>query len=472
MLTSLYVSLCNIAVFVLSRLKPEHINLSPISGMSSRILGPKMPRADALCGQSLLEAGERPLERPLGEPGDVKTQFVTREGTYRLMTLSEYSRPNRVGYQPQGQTPPQVKVSLVSLPDQGERICFNHGRELYVYVYKGVKKAADLSKPLDKKVYKGANPTCHDFNAATASVESVFLLIGFSTGQIQLIDPIKKELSKLFNEERLIDKTKVTCLRWVPGNRSLFLAAHSSGQLYVYNEELPCGSTAPHYQPFKSGDGFSVSTCKTKSTRNPLFRWLVGSGAAINEIAFNRAGSQLAVVSQDGMLRVFQYDSMELLGVARSYFGGLLCVSWSGDGRLIAAGGEDDLVTIYSLEQKRVVARAQGHHSWVSAVAFDWHLDGEACYRFGSVGHDTQLCLWELPEEAMTPTRPRVKRRPDPLQLVGTPACPRLDECPILEPLICKKIAHERLTALVFRPDCIITACQEGYVYTWARPMS
>lgn len=332
-----------------------------------------MARTEALCGQSLLEAGERPLDRSLGDPGDIKTQFITREGLYRLMTLSEYSRPNRVGYQPcQGQAPPLVRVSLVSVPDQGERICFNHGRELYVYVYKGIKKAADLSKPLEKKVYKGANPTCHDFNAATATAESLHLLIGFSTGQIQLIDPVKKELSKLFNEERLIEKTKVTCLRWVPGSRSLFLAAHASGQLYVYNEELLCGSTAPHYQPFKSGDGFSVSTCKTKSTRNPLFRWLIGVGAAINAIAFNPAGTQLAIVSEDGVLRVFQYDSMELLGVARSYFGGLLCVAWSGDGRLVAAGGEDDLVTIYSLEQKRVVARAQGHHSWVSAVAFDW----------------------------------------------------------------------------------------------------
>lgn len=57
----------------------------------------------------------------------------------------------------------------------------------------------------------------------------IFLFLGFSTGQIQLIDPVKKELSKLFNEERLIDKSKVTCLRWVPGSRSLFLAAHASG---------------------------------------------------------------------------------------------------------------------------------------------------------------------------------------------------------------------------------------------------
>lgn len=124
-----------------------------------------------------------------------------------------------------------------------------------MYYFKGIKKAADLSKPLDKKVYKGTNPTCHDFNLVSASTESVSLLIGFSTGQIQLIDPIKKELNKLFNEERLIDKTRVTCLRWVPNSSSLFLAAHASGQLYVYNEELPCGSTTPHYQPFKAGEG-------------------------------------------------------------------------------------------------------------------------------------------------------------------------------------------------------------------------
>lgn len=50
-------------------------------------------------------------------------------------------------------------------------------------------------------MYKGTNPTCHDFNNVTMTSDSVSLVIGFSTGQIQLIDPIKKELSKLYNEE-------------------------------------------------------------------------------------------------------------------------------------------------------------------------------------------------------------------------------------------------------------------------------
>lgn len=58
----------------------------------------------------------------------------------------------------------------------------------------------------------------------------------------------------------------------------------------------------------------------------------------------------------------------------------------------------------------------------------------------------------------------------DPIKLIGSAACPRFDECPVLEPLICKKIAHERLTALIFREDCFLTACQDGIIYTWARP--
>ncbi|XP_014216301.1 WD repeat-containing protein 20 isoform X2 [Copidosoma floridanum] len=626
-----------------------------------------------------------------GGKDDLKTQFITREGTYKLMTLSEYSRPNRVGYT-NSQGSASVRVSFVTLPDSadptgtqgfGDRMCFNFGKELYVYVYRGVKKAVDLNKPVDKKLYKGCNPTCHNFNQTTATAESVQLLVGFSTGLIQLIDPIKKECGKLYNEERLIDKTKVTCIKWVPGSSNLFLVSHSSGQLYLYNEELMCGTTPPHYQPFKSGDSYAIHTCKTKSTRNPLYRWVIGAeGCCINEFAFSPDGSNLAVVSQDGFLRVFHYDTMELAGLARSYFGGFLCVCWSPDGRYVVVGGEDDLVTIWSYHEKRVVARGQGHHSWVSVVAFDPYttsysehdpdfsgsddemslphnhnhiherpkrlsmtshsnrnscsselrVSGGTCYRLGSVSQDTQLCLWDITEDVLRqPVCPKSRASvsaagsgvfsssgtfssgngamsnhhignskhansnniglkensnsgngggnnesgagsnsssatvstvnsltqrlagglgfgerkgenhkrnfsltirssgtvggggggnsgnggnnntsnavqnsvmdksnmgssstngsnlnsvggslssskkvgsvlDDPMKLIGTAWCPRFDECPVLEPLVCKKLAHERLTELVFREDCFVTACQDGYVYTWARP--
>uniref|UniRef100_UPI0037E71078 WD repeat-containing protein 20-like n=1 Tax=Semicossyphus pulcher TaxID=241346 RepID=UPI0037E71078 len=604
------------------------------------------------------------------EMNEIKTQFTTREGVYKLLTHSEYSRPNRVPFNSQGSNP--VKVSFVNVNDQsgnGDRICFNVGRELYFYIYKGVRKAADLSKPIDKRIYKGTQPTCHDFNPLTATAESVSLLVGFSAGQVQLIDPIKKETSKLFNEERLIDKSRVTCVRWVPGSESLFLVAHSSGSMYLYNVENTCGTTAPHYQLLKQGENYAVHTCKSKSARNPLLRWTVGEGA-LNEFAFSPDGKFLACASQDGFLRVFGFDAAELHGTMKSYFGGLLCVCWSPDGRYIVAGGEDDLVTVWSFSDCRVIARGHGHKSWVSVVAFDHCTtsveDGDppaefsgsdedfheqihfgagrdransahsrlskrnstdsrpvsVTYRFGSVGQDTQLCLWDLTEDILFPHLPLSRTRthtnvmsatsppttgqttttttttttvsttnpsgtngkdnvsnsstsanpanslPNTLprsnslpqstnppggstpnshtgsssnssgstkgnsiidsafiatgvskfatlslhdsrkerhekdhkrnhsmghisskssdklnqlsssrtakaevaKTLGTTLCPRMEEVPLLEPLVCKKIAHERLTVLIFLEDCLVTACQEGFVCTWARP--
>ncbi|XP_029984183.1 WD repeat-containing protein 20 isoform X2 [Sphaeramia orbicularis] len=534
------------------------------------------------------------------EMNEIKTQFTTREGVYKLLTHSEYSRPNRVPFNSQGSNP--VKVSFVNVNDQsgnGDRICFNVGRELYFYIYKGVRKAADLSKPIDKRIYKGTQPTCHDFNPLTATAESVSLLVGFSAGQVQLIDPIKKETSKLFNEERLIDKSRVTCVRWVPGSESLFLVAHSSGSMYLYNVENTCGTTAPHYQLLKQGENYAVHTCKSKSARNPLLRWTVGEGA-LNEFAFSPDGKFLACASQDGFLRVFGFDAAELHGTMKSYFGGLLCVCWSPDGRYIVAGGEDDLVTVWSFSDCRVIARGHGHKSWVSVVAFDHCTtsveDGDppaefsgsdedfheqihfgvgrdransshsrlskrnstdsrpvsVTYRFGSVGQDTQLCLWDLTEDILFPHLPLSRTRThtnvmsatsppatgqttlttvsspttnpsgsngvskfatlslhdsrkerhekdhkrnhsmghinskssdklnqlsssrtakaEAAKTLGTTLCPRMEEVPLLEPLVCKKIAHERLTVLIFLEDCLVTACQEGFVCTWARP--
>lgn len=70
-----------------------------------------------------------------------------------------------------------------------------------MYMLRALKDVDIMSKPMDKRVYKGTNPTCHDFNAVTATHESLLLVIGFSGGQIQLVDPISKEVNKLFNEE-------------------------------------------------------------------------------------------------------------------------------------------------------------------------------------------------------------------------------------------------------------------------------
>lgn len=689
---------------------------------------------------------------------EIKTQFRAREGYYRLMNSPDYSQRSQraMGFST-GTTNSNssiasnektcIKISLVTLNDNSDtmtglrqptianhrsvnndsqnqnpgaryhrtskgtrdkKICFNVGRELFVYNYDGVRTGPDASNPIYKRSYKGSSPTCHDFNQSTASQYSIPLLVGFSQGQVQLIELNgcdDQEGCKEFNTDRLIDKTRVTCVKWLPNSPSLFLVAHASGQLYLYKDDLPCGPSAPTYQLYQQSEGVTVYTCKTKTIRNPIYRWDIsmqsddsinsngiGSSSSLNktdsesyslnEFAFSPCAKYLACVSQDGFLRVYCYDTMELVGRARSYYGGLTCVCWSPDGKYVVTGGEDDLITVWSFVERRVVARGMGHKSWVSVVAFDSFytgydlkntdadndddedededdkevderdLAGEGdeddeddirsfdeiriarqsragrfaragselrsptfrhnvknfsdspvpsqtmdgfnassaapkSYRFGSVGQDTQLCLWDLNDDLLCQpfAKPRVslisgatsannlagpasqnhtsvneslhnavdrlseeslqaetsetlghsdpiqsypnnskdstnsvgffshkasgftksfsligkrdKRNlsqrgsdkqtssktssspfksdsnrliHDPTKLLGSPLCPRMNEVPLIEPTVCKKISFERLTSLIFCKGGFITSCQDGFVFSWARP--
>ena len=426
-----------------------------------------------------------------------------------------------------------------------------------------------------------------------------------------------------------------------------------------------------NYVPQSDTLDAKIFTVRQKNKCPLLSRWSVGRGA-INAIAFSPDSVHIAISSQDGFLRIYDFHKQAIYGRMRSYFGGLLCVCWSPDGKYAVTGGEDDLVTVWSFENKKVVARGEGHKSYISAVSFDPHMtilpspeaskgaDGAAgegnlvrtqaeptsvasgletdsrstleagssfrlaekvvamgytAYRLGSIGQDTLLCLWDLtgdslkvrrliargrsrlskqhrpvstgdPSADVATTAPAAasesqamqggRRQSDPPSSLANNHCgsdpylhtddnsptnqnpelslpvdlsrikesspsvsvsstssvsskkekkrkkdkskkksssrsrsvkdpmrkvikfvgggfgssgansshvrrpvetfesddiaPKMHEVNIVEPLIAKKVSLERLTALVFREDCLLVACQEGFVSTWARP--
>lgn len=99
-------------------------------------------------------------------------------------------------------------------------------------------------------------------------------------------------------------------------------------------------------------------------------RWPVCT-SAITALAFSPSGSTLAVAARDGVLRLLDYPKGTLSGGWKSYFGAFLACAWSPDGRFVAAAGESDCVEVWSTDARALVARAEGHSSWVSGVAFD-----------------------------------------------------------------------------------------------------
>ncbi len=55
-------------------------------------------------------------------------------------------------------------------------------------------------------------------------------------------------------------------------------------------------------------------------------------------------------------------------------------------------------MSVWSLADRDIVARCEGHSSWVMDVSFDPFMPEASSgrYRFGSVGQDAKLLLWDF----------------------------------------------------------------------------
>ncbi|KAF9889392.1 hypothetical protein FE257_007293 [Aspergillus nanangensis] len=368
-------------------------------------------------------------------------------------------------------------------------------------------------EPLAKILFTKAHMLSHDVNELTKSAAHIDVALGSSAGDILWYEPISQKYARI-NKNGVINNSPVTHIKWVPGSENLFMAAHANGQLVVYDKEKEDALFTPELEnpsveTIKSSGRQPLQILKSVNSRNqksnPVALWKLAN-QRISQFAFSPDQRHLAVVLEDGTLRVMDYLQEEVLDIFRSYYGGLISVCWSPDGKYIVTGGQDDLVTIWSLPERKIVARCQGHNSWVSTVAFDpWRCD-ERNYRFGSVGDDCRLLLWDFsvgmlhrPRAHQASARQRTSvvasnsQHPNRLRAdsagnrmrsdsqrtadghdaydstVRHPVEPR-SRTALLPPIMAKEIGSDPICWLGFQEDSIMTSSLEGHIRTWDRP--
>lgn len=417
---------------------------------------------------------------------------------------------------------------------------YNTSKNLY-WVEVGVKAKEALVR-----IAFAAHPTCHDVNHATASHEHLDLIVGFQTGDLIWFDPFSLRYGRL-NKQGRISNSPCTAVRWVPSSPNLFLVSHADGTIVVYDKDRddgvftaqcptaspvsplrppsnppvsppsepssPAGEwnpldsifvTIPPWHPVNAAgaSGGGGKGDRDKTTKNPVSHWKVSKRSVV-DFVFSPDVKYVAAISEDGCLRVIDALAEQLVDCYAAYFGSLTCVAWSPDGRFIITGGQDDLVNIFSPWEQRVIARCQGHSSFLSALAFDdLRCDGRT-YRFGSVGEDNKLILWDFSSGILH--RPKLhshhhrlsmasslslgaRRRGDTLtadrstlHLLPPPGAegplpryhpaPSRNEVAIVQPVLVKQLENDILTAIAFLPRWLLTSTKVGHVKMWIRPL-
>ena len=112
----------------------------------------------------------------------------------------------------------------------------------------------------------------------------------------------------------IIHASPISETRWLPGSENLFLASHMDGSLIIYDKERDDAIFLPEENSPPDSDGLeghaplkinkSVNSKNQKA--NPVASWKI-SNHRINGFAFSPDCRHLAVVSEDGSLRIIDY---------------------------------------------------------------------------------------------------------------------------------------------------------------------
>eukprot|EP00172_Hildenbrandia_rubra_P000394 Plantae.Rhodophyta-Hildenbrandia_rubra.ctg1188.p1 GENE.Plantae.Rhodophyta-Hildenbrandia_rubra.ctg1188~~Plantae.Rhodophyta-Hildenbrandia_rubra.ctg1188.p1 ORF type:complete len:746 (-),score=95.69 Plantae.Rhodophyta-Hildenbrandia_rubra.ctg1188:5002-7239(-) len=195
---------------------------------------------------------------------------------------------------------------------------------------------------------------------------------------------------------------------------ALSSASHFTSSGQATGEDVVHSKPSGHRRTIASTKHEVVLRRNTRSKRsNPIMTWFLPGCGAINAAQFspcpipqNFTGDHrqknethcLALACRDGYLRILDFTFNCISLALRSYYGAIISVTWSPDGKYIATGGEDDLVSIWDPVNHDILARCAGHTSWVSNVSWDLPSQRKerGRYRIGSAGQDAKLILWDF----------------------------------------------------------------------------
>lgn len=136
-----------------------------------------------------------------------------------------------------------------------------------------------------------------------------------------------------------------------------------------------------------------------------------------SDFAFAVTGDdhRLATAGADGVVRVFDIESGELLAELRGHDLAVFCLAWSPDGTRLASSGHDRGIRLWDAATFDPVARLSGHEDTVMDLS--WNGDD----RLVSCGHDDVVRIWES-----APLRTRFEARTA-RQLAVARLQPRID---------------------------------------------
>lgn len=101
-----------------------------------------------------------------------------------------------------------------------------------------------------------------------------------------------------------------------------------------------------------------------------LLNYVDTVGLDVTDVAFNPAGTRIAVASQDSKIRLFDGDGRREIGAFTGHRAGVTSVVFNEDGSALASASHDQTIRIWNAETAGTTAVLRGHLNGVGQISF------------------------------------------------------------------------------------------------------
>jgi WD40 repeat protein len=108
----------------------------------------------------------------------------------------------------------------------------------------------------------------------------------------------------------------------------------------------------------------------------------------INALAWSADGGRIACATRERLVRIYDAESLDLVGVRAGHVAAVTAVAWAPDGKRLAAAGEDGVVRLWQADGSPGPV-LKGHSGRVRCVA--WSPDGK---QLASASDDATVQIW------------------------------------------------------------------------------